>query len=829
MGYNLKRLMNQYGVSTASKAGYAGAKDPGPAPEAPIFTMQVFPEGSPEAIERAKRAKEYQDALTVYQPKKDAYDADKAAYDAYSGSYDNRLQGTPMYAAKQFQTKKQIQPQNFDELFDKYLNSNSTAEQVLAGNAAIQPYIKIDTEGNDGIQLTNPQAARNAFIQGIAPTLGTGIGNTGNQAIMEQSGKYYGNVLKNPIYGTTSTGVGATNTVDGTTSILDDPDLDLSGVTGSDDLDLDLSGVTEIDDSAVIDAAENDGLDTVGGFGNDVITNVNTNDDDPSDYFTKNPINTDNNLYGDNSFTEDLANLFTPFDGASYVDGVLTTDEANFVPGSTPVDESDIGDGGTYSGSGNSDWNDPGYDSASDTDSFISGGGADGIGEWGVVGDFFGGIGDSLGITNYSGVNDDNEDEGGGWSWWKKGGAIKGYAQAGEVIVDDESLEEVTDVPSLDELALANLNNVQDSNTNIAALQRMLANSAMPSSTATSDARAALDTARADFSAMLQRSADTAAQGPSESEKWFRLAAAFGKPTQSGHFMENLGLANEALAGFKSDKRAAQSASDALLMQGAEFNLGYLKDDLAAATAAGAAERDWKRGLAAELLEYERNQLQKVQDREFDLAVIAGEREYEAGKPKSTAAKIATDMGLEGAAYNSFIEEYYEREQAVAALELEALTKQVDTLSTGELNLKADTQTQIESAESSLALLDKALELNEIAFSKSFYDSSKTAFLGAMDPENPQYIATMELEQILSSNALASLKSTFGGQISDGERKSLSALQGIEAKSSEERERIIRNAAEALASILSKRRIKLEQISSGEYGRKTPSSNTGDE
>ena len=35
--------------------------------------------------------------------------------------------------------------------------------------------------------------------------------------------------------------------------------------------------------------------------------------------------------------------------------------------------------------------------------------------------------------------------------------------------------------------------------------------------------------------------------------------------------------------------------------------------------------------MAAELLEYERDQLQKAEDREFDLAVIAGEREYEAG------------------------------------------------------------------------------------------------------------------------------------------------------------------------------------------------------
>jgi hypothetical protein len=758
MGYNLKRLMNQYGVSTASKAGYAGASDPGAAPEMSYYPAVMYPEGTPDpyAEQKAKEAKAFAD----WRAKNEAYTADKAAYDAYSGSYDQRMQGTPMYAAKQFQTKKQAQPENYNQLFDKYLGPNRTDEQIIAGGAAVQPYTTFDMEGGDGIQLTNPQAARNAFIQGIAPTLGTGMGNTGNQAIMEQSGKYYGNVLKNPIYGTTSTGVGATDVVDGVTSIIDNNDE------------------YDLFDSAVIDAAENDGVDTVGGLGNDVITNVNTNDDDPSDYFTKNPINTDNNLYGDNSFTEDLANLFTPWDGASYVDGTLTYDEDGEV-GTVAVPDDDD----NYSGTMNSTYNDDG-------------------GDW------------SWSESNWNPSN-----------WFEEGGKVRGYAQAGEVIVDDESLEEVTDVPSLDELALANINNIQDSNTNIAELQRMLANSAMPSSTATSDARAALDTARADFSAMLQRSADTAAQGPSESEKWFRLAAAFGKPTQSGHFMENLGLANEALAGFKSDKRAAQSASDALLMQGAEFNLSYLKDDLAAATAAGAAERDWKRGMAAELLEYERDQLQKVQDREFDLAVIAGEREYEAGKPKSTAAKIATDMGLEGAAYNTFIEEYYEREQAVAALELEALTKQVDTLSTGELNLKAETQTQIESAESSLALLDKALELNQIAFSKSFYDSSKTAFLGAMDPENPEYVATMELEQILSSNALASLKSTFGGQISDGERKSLSALQGIEAKSSVEREKIIRNAAEALASILGKRRIKLEQISSGEYGRKTP---TGD-
>lgn len=40
---------------------------------------------------------------------------------------------------------------------------------------------------------------------------------------------------------------------------------------------------------------------------------------------------------------------------------------------------------------------------ASSSDSFLSGGGADGVGELGAVGDFFGSIGDALGITDYAG------------------------------------------------------------------------------------------------------------------------------------------------------------------------------------------------------------------------------------------------------------------------------------------------------------------------------------------------------------------------------------------------------------------------------------------
>ena len=754
MGYNLKRLMNQYGVSTASKAGYAGASDPGAAPEMSFYPAVMYPEGTPDpyAEQKAKEAKAFADWMA----KNEAYTADKSAYDAYSGSYDQRMQGTPMYAAKQFQTQKQVQPENFDQLFDKYLNSNSTAEQAMAGAAAISPYMKIDMDGNDGIQLTNPQAARNAFIQGIGPTLGTGMGNTGNQAIMEQSGKYYGNVLMNPIY-SSSLGIEA---VDGDGEVID---------TG-----------TGVKEEGGGDFILFDGSETV---------------DNSSD------------------------------NGNSSLDDFMTAHNTRVA--------ADIEAAGGEKGD------------TSVLGSVFSGGGDDGIGEWGAVGDFFGGIGDALNITNYDGSidgqpsgndggigfssSDDDDDDDGGWSWsdsswnpsnWQEGGSVKGYATAG--LVEDETIETITNVPSLDELVNQQIATGNQSNDNIAELRMMLAESAVPSSQNAGTIRGQLGAARQEFMDLVTAQADSAGTGPSESEKWFRLAAAFGKPTQSGHFMENLGLANEAMAGVASERRAAKTNAAGLKLRGAEMNIDFLKEDLAAATAAGAAERDWKRGMASELLQFEQEQAQKAEQRQFDLDVIAGNRAYEDGKPKSAAAKIATDMGLEGTEYNAFIKEYYENEQLMAKLEFDAMQRNVNKLSSGELNLKADTESQIDAADSSLALLEQAMEINALAFDKSLMGSAKTSFLGGMDPTNPRYIATMELEQILSSNALASLKATFGGAISDGERRALSDLQGSKGKSAAERAKIFQNSARALASIRARRAAKLKKISSGEYGQITP-------
>jgi len=725
--------MNQYGVGTASKAGYAGNADPGAAPEAPIFTAQAFPEGSPEAIKRAKIVKEYQDALTVYQPKKDAYDADKAAYDAYSGSYDQRMQGTPMYAAKQFQTQKQVQPENYDQLFDKYLGADRTDEQIMAGSAAISPYMMIDMEGNDGIQLTNPEAARNAFIQGIGPTLGTGIGNTGNQAIMEQSGKYYGNVLKNPVYSPYL----AIETVDENGDVIIDP-----GTGGGD---------------VIIDTG------TGGGDGG--------NNGDGTDGWGGDGGNNGDGTYGGLDFN-----------------GVDNTGGGGQIGGFD------------FSGNGGGD---------------IDFNGVDNTGGGGQIGGFDFGL-------DFNGV--DNNGKGGqtgGFNFgWEEGGSVKGYADAG--LVEAETIDTVTEIPDLDTMVQEQLTARNTSGDNIAALQKMLAESSMPSGQSAESLRGELGVARQEFRDLIKAQSDATGTGPSESEKWFRLAAAFGKPTQSGHFMESLGLANEAMADVSKERRSALTDAAGVKLKGAEINIGFLKEDLASAVASGALERDYKRDLAKSLLSFEMEANALAEQRAFDLQVVAGERAYEAGKPRSDAAKIATDMGLTGAAYNEFITKYYDDQNAIKQLELQALTASITELSSGELDLKIKTEDILASADKTLGIINSALEINDLAYAGNVWDSAAKAFKGVFDPNDPKYLATEKMQNLLSSLSLSQLKTTFGGAgITDSERKALDALQGLNSKTPSARRAILEAAAAAAQSIGRRSGARLEAITSGTYGRKT--------
>ena len=80
--------------------------------------------------------------------------------------------------------------------------------------------------------------------------------------------------------------------------------------------------------------------------------------------------------------------------------------------------------------------------------------------------------------------------------------------------------------------------------------------------------------------------------GPSDSEKWFAIAAALGQPTRTGSFGESLGNLGRVLAETKSAKREAEEKREALLEKyGMEIGAEQLRLLMANASRTSQASR----------------------------------------------------------------------------------------------------------------------------------------------------------------------------------------------------------------------------------------------
>ena len=106
-----------------------------------------------------------------------------------------------------------------------------------------------------------------------------------------------------------------------------------------------------------------------------------------------------------------------------------------------------------------------------------------------------------------------------------------------------------------------------------------------------------------------------------------------------------------------------------------------------------------------------------------------------------------------------------------------------------------------------LTALDKALELNATAWDGPLADvgSSGAALLG-----NQEAVQTQELKNIVTANALESLKATFGAAPTEGERKILLEVQG-----SINQPRAVREAIFKRAKAAAERRLKFNQERAG--------------
>lgn len=331
------------------------------------------------------------------------------------------------------------------------------------------------------------------------------------------------------------------------------------------------------------------------------------------------------------------------------------------------------------------------------------------------------------------------------------------------------------------------------------------------------------------FNKMLQDAiANQPENAPSKAELYFRLASAFGAPTKTGAFMENVGNAANVLAENAKEGRVARQAQKALQLQlgieGQKIRMAGAKDDLATLRSLAGEEMKDKRTVAVEMMK----------------------KYLGSGDPISTAGKQAKDEGLVPGTL-----EFQKRVAAIADVNIEKQMSSVTAalanmslqqanlalgqnkfnfqqaqaarLSPSEMKLKEETETNIGSAEQALKDLKEAYTLNPNTFDTSLVDQAQLKLLEASGSKDPKVIATRTQANLLSKQGIAKLKSAFGGNPTEGERTAILALDGLDAKSKEERAKIMKNTYSALKAKRDRDQKRLNEVNQGLYRDTTPS------
>ena len=361
----------------------------------------------------------------------------------------------------------------------------------------------------------------------------------------------------------------------------------------------------------------------------------------------------------------------------------------------------------------------------------------------------------------------------------------------------------------------------------MATMQAMLAAYGPKDGAYDKELKTARDRATADsdaFTKMLTDSMKSPEDAQSsKAEMYFRLAAAFGAPTKTGQFSENLGMVGKELGEYAKGKRASAREKQLLGLEVQKLKMASSKEDLNTLRALAGKEMDDKRAIATELI-----------------------KDYiKSGEPQSTAGKQALDEGLKPGS-----KEYQDRVAAIGNMNVEAKLGQINSalasmttqaamlalaqnkfenvkdqqakLTGPEVELKIKTQDMLGSTKQAMDDLKRAYALNDNTFDTSVVDTAQRKLLEAAGSKDPKVLNTREQENLLQKGALAQLKSTFPGAISDAETKTLQALQGLGSKSKEERALIMKNAFRTLQAIEKRSQLRLLEITQGSFRETVP-------
>ena len=355
------------------------------------------------------------------------------------------------------------------------------------------------------------------------------------------------------------------------------------------------------------------------------------------------------------------------------------------------------------------------------------------------------------------------------------------------------------------------------------ALLRRYAGDSTDYSAELAEARKRSDTESMAFQKMIQDAMKASPdEAPSKAEMYFRLASAFGSPTKTGHFAESLGNVNKELAAYSKEERDAKKAQRALQLQmglkGQEMRMASAKDDLTTLKTLAAEGMKDKRAITAEII------------KDF----------IKSGEPESAAGKQARDEGLKPGTkeFQNRVSEIAQTSvdaklaqitatmagmsvaqanQTLALQKFENQKAQQSKLSPAEMKLKTEVEDILTSTDQAMSDLKRAYQLNPNTFDSSLADVVQRKILEQTNSKDPKVLATREQNNLLSKSAVGKLKTAFGGNPTEGERKILLDLEGIDAKSKEERATIMRNSYMALKTRREKEQKRLNEISQGLY------------
>lgn len=297
----------------------------------------------------------------------------------------------------------------------------------------------------------------------------------------------------------------------------------------------------------------------------------------------------------------------------------------------------------------------------------------------------------------------------------------------------------------------------------------------------------------------------------SKAEMYFRLAAAFGSPTKTGGFGENLGLASKEMAEYSKGKREASRERLATKLKLQELRMGAAKEELGTLRALSAEEMKDRRSIQQALI-----------------------KDYiESGKPQSAAGKQALDEG-----YRAGTPEFQARVRELAALDVARETAQLqaiignldiarrreeredkkgEKLTPQELTMKRDTEDALSSIRSAMGDVAEAYRLNPNTFDNSLPDLARRKALELAGSNDPLVVNTGALENLLKSQMIASAADKMKGVLSDSDINLLKSISGLDAKSKTERATILRSIYAKMKEGETRLQRRLQDVSSGAY------------